>query len=324
MSIDVLVRLSRGEHLDLETTYMIVKRIAEDSITESQLGALLMGLRLKGETPEEIAGFVKCLREMSIKVPNNRLAIDVCGTGGDRSGTFNISTAVALLLPRYGVAVAKHGNRSASSRSGSIDVIEALGIKYSNDPKVVAQEIDEKGISFIFAQYFHPVVGKVAKVRREMGFGTIFNLLGPLLNPARLKAQLIGVYSEEALDKISEVVRLLQMHRTVIVHGIEDHLDEVSISGPTKVAFIEDSMIKTFVFDPRDIGLKLYPLESIKGGDAKDNAEIIKAVLNGEGTEAQRMVVALNTAFSLWAAGEIDDIEEGIRMVGGDLHLNLG
>lgn len=324
MSIDILVRLSRGEHLDLETTYMIVKRISEGSITESQLGALLMGLRLKGETPEEIAGFVKCLREMSIKIPNNRLAIDVCGTGGDRSGTFNISTAVALLLPRYGVAVAKHGNRSASSRSGSIDVIEALGIQYSNDPNIVAQEIDEKGISFIFAQYFHPVVGKVAKVRREMGFGTIFNLLGPLLNPARLKAQLIGVYSEEVLDKLSEVVRLLRMHRTVIVHGLEDHLDEVSISGPTKVAFVEDSEIKTFVFDPRDMGLKLYPPESIKGGDAKDNAEIIKAVLKGEGTEAQRMVVTLNTAFALWTAGRVESIEEGVRVVGGDLHLNLG
>jgi len=324
MSTEVLVRLSRGEHLDLETTYMIVKRIAEGDMTESQLGALLMGLKLKGETPEEIAGFVKCLREMSIKVPNNRLAIDVCGTGGDRSGTFNISTAVALLLPRYGVAVAKHGNRSASSMSGSIDVIEALGIPYSNDPNVVAQEIDEKGISFIFAQYFHPIVGKVAKVRREMGFGTIFNLLGPLLNPARLKAQLIGVYSEDVLDRLSEVVRILNMHRTVIVYGITDHLDEVSISGPTKVAFIEDSKVETFVFDPRDIGLKLYPPESIKGGSPKENAEIIKAILNGEGTPAQRTVVALNAGFALWTAGEVVSIEEGVRLVGGDLHIDIG
>ncbi len=324
MSIEVLSRLSRGEHLDIETTYMIVKKIAEDGITESQLGALLMGLKLKGETPGEIAGFVKCLREMSIKVPNSRLAIDICGTGGDRGGTFNISTAVALLLPRYGVAVAKHGNRSASSMSGSIDVVEALGIPYSNDPKVVAREIDEKGISFIFAQYFHPVVGKVAKVRKEMGFGTIFNLLGPLLNPARLKAQLIGVYSEDVLDKISEVVKILNMHRTVIVHGLSDHLDEVSISGPTKVAFVEGSKIEKFIFDPREIGLKLYPPESIRGGSPSENAEIIRAILNGGGTEAQRTVVALNAGFALWTAGEVVSIEEGVRLIGGDLHINIG
>lgn len=323
MSLDVLVRLSRGEHLDIDTTYLIVKEIAEGSITESQLGALLMGLRLKGETPEEIAGFVKSLREMSIKVPNNRLAIDVCGTGGDKSGSFNVSTAVALLLPRYGVPVAKHGNRAASSRAGSIDVVEALGISYSNDPYTVAKEIDENGISFIFAQYFHPVVGKVAKVRREMGFGTIFNLLGPLLNPARLRAQLIGVYSEEILDKLAEVVRILNMHPIVIVHGLEDHLDEVSISGPTKVAFVDGSYIERFIFDPRDIGLEIYPPESIKGGDAKENASIIRAILDGRGTPAQRSIVALNAGFALWVAGEVKSIEEGVRLVGGDLGVSV-
>lgn len=323
MSMDVLVRLSRGEHLDIDTTYLIVKRIAEGSLTESQLGALLMGLRLKGETPEEIAGFVKSLREMSIKVPNKRPAIDVCGTGGDKSGSFNVSTAVALLLPRYGVVVAKHGNRSASSKAGSIDVIEALGIQYSSDPYVVAREIDEKGISFIFAQYFHPVVGKVAKVRKEMGFGTIFNLLGPLLNPAKLKAQLIGVYSEEVLDKLAEVVKLLNMHPVVIVHGLEDHLDEVSVSGPTKVAIVYDSHIEKFIFNPRDIGLDLYPPESIKGGDAKENASIIRDILDGKGTPAQRTIVALNAGFALWIAGEVESIEKGVRLVGDDLGISI-
>lgn len=323
MSIDALVRLSQGEHLDIDTTYLVVKKIADGSITESQVGALLMGLRLKGETPEEIAGFVKSLREMSIKVPNEKLAIDVCGTGGDKSGSFNVSTTVALLLPKYGIAVAKHGNRAASSKAGSIDVLEALGISYSSDPYVVAREIDEKGISFIFAQYFHPVVGKVARIRKEMGFGTIFNLLGPLLNPARLKAQLIGVYSEEIMDKLAEVVRILDMHPVVIVHGLNDHLDEVSISGPTRVAVIYNSSIEKFVFNPEDAGLDLYPPESIKGGDARENASIISSILDGRGTPAQRTIVALNAGFALWIAGKVETVEEGVRLVGGDLGVNF-
>jgi len=324
MSIEVLSRISRGEYLDLDTTSKIVEEIAMDSITEAQLGAILMGLRLRGETPEEIAGFVKTLRKMAIKVPNKRLAIDVCGTGGDRSGSFNISTAVALLVSHLGVPVAKHGNRAASSNSGSIDAVEALGLSYPKDPEIVAEEIDKKGLSFIFAPYFHPVIGKVAKIRKEMGIGTVFNLIGPLLNPANLKAQLIGVFSEELLEKMAEVARLLNMHRIVIAYGLVDHLDEVSISGPTKVAFVENSNVKYFVFNPQDIGLHIYPVESIKGGHPKENAEIIRNVLRGEGTEAQRNIVLLNAAFALWVAQEVENIKEGLEVAGGGLNFHLG
>ncbi|MGB9682921.1 MAG: anthranilate phosphoribosyltransferase, partial [bacterium] len=277
-----------------------------------------------GETPEEIAGFVRTLRRMAIKVPNKRLAIDVCGTGGDRSGSFNISTAVAFLVSHLGVPVAKHGNRAASSNCGSIDVLEALGVSYQRDPEIVAKEIDEKGLSFIFAPYFHPVIGKVAKIRKEIGIGTIFNLIGPLLNPANLKAQLIGVFNEELLEKMAEVAKLLNMHRIIIVHGLRDHLDEVSISGPTKVAFVENSNIEYFIFNPQDVGLPTYTVEEIKGGSSRENAEIIRRVLRGEGTEAQRSVVLLNAAFALWVAREVESIEEGLKVAGGGLDIYLG
>jgi len=271
-----------------------------------------------------LQAFVKALRKMAIKVPNKRLAIDVCGTGGDKSGSFNISTAVAFLVSHLGVPVAKHGNRAASSNCGSIDVVEALGISYQKDPEVVAKEIDEKGLSFIFAPYFHPVIGKVSKIRKEMGIGTVFNLIGPLLNPANLKAQLIGVFSEELLEKMAEVARLLNMHRMVIVYGLMDHLDEVSVSGPTRVAFVENSNIEYFVFNPQDVGLPIYPVESIRGGGSEENAEIIRRVLKGEGTDAQRDIVLLNTAFALWAAQEVKSIEEGLKVAGGGLDINLG
>lgn len=312
---EIIKKLSFGNNLSFEESQEIVESIDREEITEAQLGGILLSLRVKGETPEEIAGFVSSLYKKAKKVLNKSPAIDVCGTGGDQAKTFNISTGVAFVLASFGIPVAKHGNRAVSSKSGSIDVIEALGIKFSEDPEKVAEEIDNIGLSFIFAPYFHPVVGKAGKVRRELGIGTIFNLAGPMLNPANLQAQILGVYSSNILKKLAESALILGRKNILFYHGKDDGIDEISLSGSTEMAWVKGNNIDYFTFHPRDIGLKTYPLDEFKGGDPKENAEILINIFRGKGTPPQIDILALNSAFGLLVLGKVKDIKDGFEKV---------
>ncbi|MGB9767908.1 MAG: anthranilate phosphoribosyltransferase [Dictyoglomus turgidum] len=312
---EFLKKISEGKHLNFEEAREIVLSIDREEITEAQLGAILLGLRLKGENPEEIAGFVDVLHEKAKKVPNKTPAIDVCGTGGDKSNTFNISTAVAFTLASLGIKVAKHGNRAMSSKAGSIDVIEALGFKCSDNPEEIAKDIDDKGIGIIFAPYFHPVVGKAVKVRRELGIGTIFNMAGPMLNPANLSGQILGVYSEKVMHRMAEASLILKKDNILFYHGKDDGIDEISLSGKTVFAYLKNSKIDYFEFSPEDIGVKRYQREDFNGGDAQENAKILENIFKGRAKEAHIDIVAVNSAFALWVLGKVKEVKEGFDMV---------
>ncbi|HOJ92373.1 MAG TPA: anthranilate phosphoribosyltransferase [Dictyoglomaceae bacterium] len=312
---EYIKKLSEGKSLSFDEARDIIEKLDNGGISDSQLGGLLLGLRLKGETPEEIAGFVNTLSLKAKRVPNENPAIDVCGTGGDGGKTFNISTAVAFTLASLGIKIAKHGNRAFSSKAGSIDVIEKLGLKFSEDSEEVAKSIDRKGIGFIFAPYFHPVVGKAAKVRKELGIGTIFNMAGPMLNPAKLQAQIIGVYSMSTMQKLSEAALILGRDNVLFYHGKDDGIDEISLSGITEMAYLKDGKLDHFKFHPSDVGIPTYKLEEFAGGDADENALILVNIFKGKGTPAQTDIVALNSAFALWILGKVKNVKEGFDMV---------
>lgn len=312
---EIIKKLSFGNHLSFEESQAIVESIDREEITEAQLGGILLSLKVKGENPEEIAGFISALHKKAKRVSNKSPAIDVCGTGGDHAKTFNISTGVAFVLASLGVPVAKHGNKAISSKSGSIDVIEALDISFSPDPEKVAEDIDNLGISFIFAPYYHPVVGKAGKVRKELGVGTIFNLSGPMLNPANLQGQTLGVYSLNILKKLAESALILGRKNILFYHGKDDGMDEISLSGSTEMAWVKEKSVDYFTFHPGDIGLRTYPLEEFKGGDPQENAEILINIFKGKGTPAQVDILSLNSAFGLLVLGRIKDVKKGFDMV---------
>lgn len=315
MPREYIKKIAEGKHLNFEEAKEIIINLEKGEITEAQLGAFLLGLRLKGEDPEEIAGFVDGLYERAKKVPNQFPAIDVCGTGGDKSNTFNISTAVAFVLASLGIKVAKHGNRAMSSKAGSIDVVEALGFKCSDNPEKVAEDIDKNGIGIIFAPHFHPVVGKAAKVRRELGIGTIFNMAGPMLNPARLQGQILGVYSESAMRRMAEAALILKRDNILFYHGKEDGIDEISLSGTTIFAYLKDGKIDHFEFSPEDIGIKRYNRDEFIGGSAEENARILENIFRGQAPESHIDIVSVNSAFALWILRKVKNVKEGFDKV---------
>jgi anthranilate phosphoribosyltransferase len=290
--------------------------------TDAQIAALLVSLHMKGETVDEIVGFAEAIRAAAtpIGVHKNSVLdasgtgrdalVDTCGTGGDASGTFNISTATALCVAGAGVRVAKHGNRSATSKCGSADVIEALGVKIELPPERVANCLEEVGIAFLFAPAIHTAMKHVQAARRELKLPTVFNLLGPLTNPANASAQVVGVYSADLVEKLAEALAMLGLRRALVVHG-NDGLDEITITGGTRVAEMRDSQVHAYEITPEDFGLQRAPLESIAGGDVRDNAEIIRSILAGE-RSPRRDVVLLNAAAALVATGRADNIQEGV------------
>jgi anthranilate phosphoribosyltransferase len=291
----------------------VIAQLIDESIAPEQAGAFLVALRMKGETVDEIAGFLDCLRKRAIAVtPKRADLVDVCGTGGDGSGTFNVSTAVAFVLAGAGLGVAKHGNRAVSSRSGSFDVLEALGVGFESDASVVAASIDEQGLGFMFAPAFHPSFQKIGAIRRGLGVRTVFNALGPLLNPAGVKRQLIGVYSDSLLERLAGVLRISGSTEAMVVRG-EDGLDEISLSGPTRVAHLKDGQVRTYAVNPEDFGLKRSTLECLRGGDARENAGIIEGLLEGRAGPC-RDVVVLNAAAALVVGGKAGDFGAGARM----------
>jgi anthranilate phosphoribosyltransferase len=308
----LIEKLIRREDLTAEEAAGAMAEVMEGRAAEAQIAGFLIGLAMKGERPEEIVGLAKTMRAHAVKVKSVHANVfDCCGTGGDRSGTFNISSCVAVVVASCGVRVAKHGNRSVSSLSGSADVFEALGVKVTASPDVVERCLAEAGIGFFFAPTFHPSMKHAGPTRRALGVRTAFNLLGPLTNPARAMRQLVGVPRPEFTELLARALSLLGSERAWVVHG-SDGIDEISTTGYTKVSECRDGAVNTFYLHPGDVGLTKGTSEALKGGQAADNARIILSVLGGD-NGAPRDVVLLNAGAALFIAGTASSIEDGIK-----------
>ncbi|WP_296584580.1 anthranilate phosphoribosyltransferase [Xanthobacter sp.] len=308
----LLGKVATGASLSREEAAFVFDRMMSGEATPSQMGALLMGLRVRGETVEEIAGAVSVMRAKMLTVEAPDEAVDVVGTGGDASGSYNISTCASFIVAGAGVPVAKHGNRALSSKSGAADVLSALGVRLDLDPAGISRCIGEAGIGFMFAPSHHPAMKHVGPTRVEMGTRTIFNLLGPLSNPAGVKRQMVGVFAKSWIVPLAEVLKALGSEKAFVVHG-SDGLDEITISGGTDIAVLEDGRIHTFTLNPEDVGLARAPAEALKGGDAVHNAAALRAVLDGA-PGAYRDVAVLNAAAALVVAGRAKDLSAGVGM----------
>lgn len=290
-----------------------MEQIMAGEATPAQIAAFMTALRMKGETVDEISGCAQAMRERAVRIsPRVERLVDTCGTGGDGAKTFNISTAAAFVVAGGGVAVAKHGNRSVSSLCGSADVLEALGVHIDLAPEAVEACIEQVGIGFLFAPRFHASMRHAAGPRREVGVRTIFNLLGPLTNPASARFQLLGVYDRSLTEPIARVLHRLGVEEAFVVHGL-DRLDEISITGETQISHLKGGEVTTFVLHPGDVGLKPAGPGEIAGGDAQQNAEIVRRVLSGEGGP-RRDIVLLNAGAALVAAGAARDLEDGVSL----------
>ena len=313
MFSDLLEKLLRREDLSMAEASAAMDAIMDGAAQPSQIAGLLIALAMKGERPEEIVGFARAMRSRATPLAQSHGPVfDTCGTGGDRSHTFNVSTVAALVVAACGVKVAKHGNRSVSSRCGSADLFEALGVNVTAEPAVVEQCLAEAGIAFFFAPTFHPSMRHAGPARRELGVRTAFNLLGPLTNPAGAARQLVGVPRPELTELVARSLALLGSERAWVVHGA-DGLDEISTGGYTKVSECRDGQVNTFYLHPSDIGLSKSAPDALRGGDAGDNAEIARRILAGE-PGPQRDVVLLNAAAALMVAGSVGSIRDGLPM----------
>ncbi len=308
-----IARVVEGQDLTREQMMEVMEHIMAGQATDAQIGSLATALRMKGESVEELCGAARSMRRRAIRVEAcSQVVVDTCGTGGDRASTFNISTTAAFVVAGAGVTVAKHGNRAVSSSCGSADVLEALGVKVDVGPEMVEECLQELGIGFLFAPRMHPAMRHAAGPRKEMGIRTIFNLLGPLTNPAGATCQLLGVYDPRLTESFAAVLRELGTRRAFVVHGLEG-LDEASISSETRVSELKDGIISTYNMDPRDFLGRLYPMEELRGGDAATNARMLREVLEGK-EGAPRKAVELNAGLAIVAAGKAADLHEGIRM----------
>src|SRR5271167_100053 len=330
MILDALHRIANhGQSLARAEAREVMTEVLAGDCSDAQIAALLMALRMKGETVEEIVGFAEAIRSAATPLPISSAGaldlsgtgrdalvesplVDTSGTGGDASGTFNISTATAFVTAGAGVRVAKHGNRSISSKCGSADVMEALCVNIQLTPERAAQCLSEVGICFLYAPDLHSSMKQVQKVRRELRLRTMFNLLGPLTNPARATGQVVGVYALEMVEKLAEALSMLGLRRALVVHGL-DGLDEITITGPTRVAEVRDGNLRAYEVTPEEFGMKRAALADIAGGDAGENAAIVREVLSGK-RSPRRDVVVLNSAAALVAAGRADHLAEGVPL----------
>jgi len=325
MITEALQRIAnQRESLTREEARTVMTEVFSGSTTDAQIAALLVALHMKGETVEEIVGFAEAIRAAAEPLPLHQDStlsvsgtgrdplVDTCGTGGDALGTFNISTATAFVVAGAGVRVAKHGNRSLSSKCGSADVMETLGVKISLPAAVLAQCLEEIGIVFLFAPAMHSAMKYVQPARRELRLRTIFNLLGPLTNPARASAQVVGVYSLDLVEKVAEALSMLGVHRALVVHGL-DGLDEITITGPTRIAEVREGNVRTYEITPEEFGIKRARLEDISGGDAEANAAIIREILAGK-KSPRRDIILLNAAAALVAAGRVEHLGDGLPL----------
>ncbi len=305
-------KVATGAALTREEAAGAFEQMMSGEATPSQMGGLLMALRVRGETVDEITGAVAAMRAKMLRVAAPADAIDVVGTGGDASGSYNISTCAAFIVAGAAVPVAKHGNRALSSRSGAADVLAALGVNINLSPEKIAQCIGEAGIGFMFAPAHHPAMKNVAATRVELGTRTIFNLLGPLSNPAGVRRQMVGVFSRQWTQPVAQVLKNLGTERAWVVHG-SDGLDEITTAGPTSVAALEDGTVHTFEISPEDVGLPRVKPEFLRGGDAAANAEALRGVLEGKNS-AFREVALLNAAAALVVAGKGATLKEALHL----------
>src|SRR5215471_15010812 len=325
MITDVLHRIANHcQSLSRDEACAVMSEVLTGQCTDAQIAALLVALHMKGETVEEIVGFAEAIRAAAapLNVAGNSTIdvsgterdalVDTCGTGGDASGTFNISTATALVAAGAGVRVAKHGNRSVTSKCGSADVMEALGVNINLPPEKIAACLEEAGIAFLFAPAMHSAMKYVQPARRELRLRTVFNLLGPLTNPARATCQVVGVYSADLVEKLAEALSMLGLHRALVVHGA-DGLDEITITGPTRIGEVREGHVHTYEVTPEEFGLQRAALDAISGGDAQLNAKLIRNVLSGK-RSARRDVVLLNAAAALVAAGRADHLSDAVPL----------
>lgn len=304
-------QIIKGEHLDRPTARLAMGEIMDGSATPAQIGAFLAALRLKGEQTEEIIGFAQAMRERSASFPLkiNGL-VDTCGTGGEGSNTINISTAATIVAAAGGVKIAKHGNRAVSSKSGSADVLEAMNIPITLSPGGAADCLRETNLCFLFAPIYHQAMKHAAGPRKELSIRTVFNLLGPLTNPAGAKRQLMGVYDSSLLPTIAEVLAQLGVERALVVAG-EDGLDELTVTGKSHVAELRDGIVKSYTIEPEHFGLARHPLEELRGGDANENATIIREIFAGK-RGAGRDIILLNAGAILYLADQAHSIEAGV------------
>lgn len=310
----ILAKLSEGKDLTKDEAMYTQDMILTGQATEAQIACILTALKMKGETLDEITGFAAVLRDKANTIsPDVDNYVDLVGTGGDCTYSFNISTTSAFVVAASGLPVAKHGNRSISSKSGAGDVLEALGVNIAADPDVVKKCVEEVGIGFMFAPHFNPAMKYVGKVRKDLGFRTIFNILGPLSNPSRAKAMVVGVYTSKLTDVIAKAMMNIGVERAFVVSGC-DNMDEITLTGGTTISEIKDGRVNTFTVTPEQFGFKRCGLDELQGGDGTVNAEITKDILSGKEKGAKRDIVLLNAGATLYVGGMADSIQAGIRL----------
>jgi len=311
---EAISTLISGESLGMEEAASVMEEIMQGEATPAQLAAFVTALRIKGETADEIAGLAQVMRAKAIRVNASEPLLDIVGTGGDNANTFNISTAAALVAAGCGLKVAKHGNRAMSSQCGSADVLEALGVKIDLNAAQVEKCLETVGIGFMFAPAFHPAMKYAAGPRRELGIRTVFNILGPLTNPAGATYQVLGVADESLLEKIAAVLQRLGCRHVLVVHG-EGGIDEMTITGKSYICELRDNSINSYTVNPEDFGLSRATRESLQGGTASENAELLLQTLSGN-PGPKRDAVVLNAAAGLIASDHAADFKEGIALAG--------
>lgn len=311
---EILAKLVAGNDLSVEEAKKAQEIILTGQATDAQIAAFLTALRMKGETIDEITGLASVLRDKANTIaPKVGKHVDLVGTGGDCTYSFNISTTSAFVVAAAGLPVAKHGNRSISSKSGAGDVLEALGVNISADPDVVSRCVETVGIGFMFAPHFNPAMKYVGKVRKELGFRTVFNTLGPLSNPSRAKAMVVGVYDKNLTETIANAMMNMGVERALVVSG-NDNMDEITLTGATTISEIKDNTVNTYTVTPEQFGFETVELKELQGGDGKVNAQITKDILSGKEKGAKRNIVLLNAGATLYAGGMCSSIKEGIKL----------
>ena len=307
---EAISKLVERQSLSMEEASLVMAEIMDGQVTPAQFGAFVTSLRLKGETVDEIVGMAKTMREKAIHVKIDEPVVDTCGTGGDGAGTFNISTAAAFVAAGAGVKVAKHGNRAASSRCGSADVLEAAGVKIDLTASHVERCLKEVGIGFMFAPSFHPAMKYAGPPRKEIGIRTVFNILGPLTNPAGATAQVLGVADSALVEKMAKVLQQLGCRHALVVHA-EDGLDEISLTGKTNICEVKEDYVKNYYIAPSDFNLPRASLKDLKGGTAVENAVVLKKLLSGEkGTMLDSVLI--NASAALLAADKVPTLQDGL------------
>lgn len=311
---EYIAKVAEGENLTEEEAKRVMDIMLSGDATQAQIAAFLALERVKGETLDELAGFAAVLRDKAETItPKVDNYIDLVGTGGDRTFTFNVSTTSAFVVAAAGLPVAKHGNRSISSKSGAGDVLEALGVNIMADPKKVEECVEKVGIGFMFAQLFNKSMRYVGQARSEMGIRTVFNILGPLANPSRAKNMVVGVYSPALTEKVATAMSRLGVERAYVLSG-EDNMDEITLTGATTVSEIRDGAVTTFTITPEQFGMKRVSLEELRGGSGEENAKITRAILDGTERGAKRDIVLLNAGATLYVGGVAESMEAGVKL----------